>query len=54
VPASELGDPYYGDHTYAWVLSAAKRLKTPVAYKHPQGAVIWVTLDDGVLQKVRA
>lgn len=30
--------------TFAWVLRNAVRLKKPVAYKHPAGAVIWVTL----------
>jgi hypothetical protein len=31
--------------TYAWVLKGAKRLRTPVAYKHPYGAIGWVRLD---------
>jgi hypothetical protein len=30
---------------YAWVLSAPNRLKRPVQYRHPSGAVIWVDLD---------
>ena len=33
-------------NTYAWVLANARRLKTPVPYDHPSGAVIWVALDD--------
>ena len=33
-------------NTYAWVLANARRLKTPVPYNHPSGAVIWVALDD--------
>lgn len=31
---------------YAWVLKNAKRFKTPVKYKHPKGAVVWVKLRD--------
>jgi phage pi2 protein 07 len=27
---------------YAWSLSHAIRYKTPIPYKHPKGAVIWV------------
>ena len=30
---------------HAWVLSGSARLAKPIPYKHPQGAVIWVTLD---------
>jgi hypothetical protein len=29
-------------YRFAWVLSCAKRYPNPVAYQHPQGAVIWV------------
>jgi len=32
--------------TYAWVLANARRLKTPVPYNHPSGAIIWVALDE--------
>lgn len=28
--------------SYAWVLSDAKRYSTPLFYKHPLGAIIWV------------
>lgn len=51
--ASELGDDlYYGDHTFAWVLAKARRLKKPVSYDHPPGAVIWVVLDDKIRRKI--
>ncbi len=46
------GPLYYGDHTYAWVMRAAKRLKQPVPYEHPQGAVIWVSLGSSVARKI--
>ena len=35
--------------TYAWELGNVKRLKKPVPYKHPYGAVIWVRLPDDLL-----
>jgi hypothetical protein len=39
--------------TFAWVLAGAKRLKRPVKYRHPQGAVIWVKLSRSVAGKMR-
>jgi hypothetical protein len=38
--------------TYAWVVTKPRYLKTPVPYKHPVGAVIWVTLDRSVERRV--
>lgn len=38
--------------TYAWVLAKPNYLKKPVAYKHPPGAIIWVTLDRRVERKI--
>lgn len=29
---------------YAWVLEGATRFETPIPYRHPRGAVIWVNL----------
>lgn len=52
-PAAKITGPlYYGNHTYAWVLRAAKRLRKPVAYDHPMGAVIWVNLDVALTRKL--
>jgi len=34
---------------YSWVLGDAVKLPTPVAYDHPNGAVIWVNLKEGKL-----
>ncbi len=34
--------------TYAWVLDQARRLKSPIPYLHPKGAVIWVRLSEPV------
>jgi hypothetical protein len=38
--------------TYAWVLAKPIRLKVPVPYEHPTGAVVWVNLDQNVERKV--
>ena len=35
------------------ILSKPKRLKKSVAYKHPSGAIIWVTLDSSVERRIR-
>lgn len=37
-----------------WVISQAKRLNTPVKYKHPMGAIIWVTLEESVVADIMA
>ena len=34
--------------TLAWVLENARKLKTPVRYRHPYGCIIWVNLGPGV------
>jgi hypothetical protein len=39
---------------YAWVLSDIVPLKKPEHYKHPCGAVTWVTLDETTSAKVLA
>jgi len=39
---------------YAWVLKDIVKLKEPVPYKHPFGAVTWVTLDEETTMKVNA
>lgn len=51
-PGDLKGPRYYGDHTYAWVLTSASRLKKPINYRHPSGAVIWVTLSGNLAAKV--
>jgi hypothetical protein len=38
-----------GGWTRPWVLANARRLRQPVPYRHPSGAVIWVTLDPEVI-----
>lgn len=48
VSASDFGDTLPYQRTHAWVLANAHRLASPVSYKHPMGAVIWVNLDPRV------
>lgn len=38
-----------GKKLYTWIFKSVRRLKKPVSYTHPQGAVIWVTLSDNIL-----
>ena len=39
---SEIGRSLPYARTYAWVLKDARRLRTPLPYKHPSGAIGWV------------
>lgn len=45
VPAEDVPKITYAN-THAWVLEDARRLKEPVQYQHPSGAVIWVKLEE--------
>ena len=51
-PRRFAGKPRYKS-THAWVLKKARRLRKPVAYQHPPGAVIWVNLSPQVSARVR-
>ena len=50
VSSAELNDGPRYRKTYAWVLRGARRLRTPVRYRHPSGAVIWVKLAPHVVK----
>jgi hypothetical protein len=39
--------------THAWVLANARRLRKPVSYEHPSGAIIWVQLDEKTARAVQ-
>ena len=39
--------------TYAWVLEKPMRLKRPIAYKHPSGAIIWVRIEGKTERRIR-
>ncbi len=38
--------------TYAWVVRNARKLRQPVPYRHPSGAVIWVRLRPAELKQL--
>jgi hypothetical protein len=40
--------------TYAWVIANARRLATPIPYRHPSGAVVWVKLKGETLRRLNA
>lgn len=54
VPMVEFESGRAAKWSMAWVLAAAQPLPSPVPYKHPFGAVIWVNLDPGVEAAVLA
>jgi hypothetical protein len=43
-----------GPGTYAWVLKRARRLRQPVRYRHPRGAITWVKLGASVRRQLPA
>jgi hypothetical protein len=43
----------YYRQTFAWVVERPLKLKRPVPYEHPPGAIIWVRLDGKVEREIR-
>jgi len=54
IPLSRQMEAFYDGWRTPWVLRNAQPLAEPIAYKHPNGAVIWVNLDDDVVRAVAA
>jgi hypothetical protein len=54
VPADVIRTGSVDSWVYPWVLADVARLDPPVAYDHPPGAVIWVTLDSEGAESLRA
>ena len=48
-----LADPRTIKWRFPWVMANAKKLRNPVPYEHPNGAVIWVALDDATQREVQ-
>ena len=46
IPKDDIGQGEGARWNTAWVMKDAQRLKDPVPYNHPSGAVIWVALDE--------
>lgn len=51
--ACEIDEDIY-ENVYAWKLENVVRFSEPVPYKHPSGAVIWVTLQEDVKNNIQA
>lgn len=54
IPPNLQGQTYSDGWTTPWILSNARPLPRPIRYKHPNGAVIWVTLDPEVAAQLEA
>lgn len=54
VTPERLALPDLAKYRHAWVLADVKRLARPVAYRHKNGAVIWVALESGEIAAVLA
>jgi hypothetical protein len=49
--AEEYRNGFGYEKIYAWQLQNVVRLKKPIPYNHPSGAVIWVLLPDNLEQQ---
>jgi ASCH domain len=54
IPASRQEQAFTDGWRTPWVLANARAVGSPVRYKHPSGAVIWVNLDPEVKMAVEA
>lgn len=54
IPLSRQPEAYADGWRTPWVLQNIRELAEPVSYKHPNGAVIWVNLEDDVMDAVTA
>lgn len=50
IPVEQYAATQRWDH--AWVLQSVVPLRSPVRYRHPSGAVVWVRLSDDVVQAI--
>lgn len=51
---AQLADPKIVKWNNAWVLRSARKLRSPIRYQHPNGAVIWVNLTPDTQRSVMA
>jgi hypothetical protein len=54
IPPNRQQQAFAGGWRTPWVLTNARPLIKPVRYSHPNGAVIWVNLDEAVAAQVRS
>jgi ASCH domain len=52
IPTSMLEEVLANGWTYPWVLSEVRHLPRPVSYRHKQGAVKFVTLDEAAIAAI--
>lgn len=52
ITPQEQAAAFNGGWRTPWVLANVRRLTQPVPYKHPNGAVIWVNLEDAVVAAI--
>ncbi len=52
IPAQMIESGEVDPWRYPWVLADVLRLRKPVFYRHPPGAVTWVNLEDGARQEI--
>jgi len=48
IDAADIASGVEDNWNRGWILQDARPLVTPIPYRHPFGAVIWVTLDEAV------
>ncbi|MFC1970703.1 ASCH domain-containing protein [Chloroflexota bacterium] len=53
IPPEDISRFSYGK-IFAWELSNANTFRSPIPYKHPRGAVVWVRLPDLILRQNHA
>jgi hypothetical protein len=53
IPPSRQAEAFSDGWRTPWVLRDARPLSAPVPYKHPYGAVIWVNLENNVIEAIR-
>jgi hypothetical protein len=54
IPPEAQKAPFIRGWRTPWVLANVQRLRTPVPYEHPSGAVTWVKLDGSVIAAIEA
>ena len=52
IPPDRQGRAFNDGWRTPWVLEDVRRLPTPVRYEHPNGAVIWVTLQPAIMTAI--
>ena len=54
ISAHRLCSATLAKHNHAWILENVRRLPVPIRYRHPPGAVTWVSLHQAVRQAMES